>query len=56
MGEMLFTRQESHKGPPLLGEMVADRAAQHRILRLKRVEQKALGRDTLELDLGFSGR
>src|SRR5438132_240970 len=49
--QILLAGEVSHVGPALQGDMVADRALQHRILRLECVENRAL-RD-LAFDLDF---
>ncbi len=41
MGQILLTGKETQHRPPLAGDLVADRAAQHWIAGLERVEDRA---------------
>src|SRR4030095_4998452 len=43
VGQILPAGEESHECSALLSDVVADRAAQHRIAELERVEKRALG-------------
>jgi hypothetical protein len=51
MGEILLAREEPHVRPALLRHVIADRPAQHRIARLKSVEDRALRHLALDLEL-----
>src|SRR5207244_8094441 len=51
MGQILLAGEEPQHRPALLRDVVADRAAQHRIAGLERVEDRALRGLTLDLDL-----
>jgi len=42
VGEILLASEEAQERSALLGDLVADRAAQHRITGLKRVKDRAL--------------
>jgi hypothetical protein len=58
MGKVLPGSEEPDKRPALMGDVVADRPAQHRIAGLERVEDRALryGPSHLELDLAVDTR
>jgi hypothetical protein len=51
MGQIFFAGEKPHERPALLRHMVTDGSAQHRIARLKRVEDRALRDWTLKLKL-----
>jgi hypothetical protein len=42
MGQILLAGKEPHKRPALLGDVVANRAAEHRIADFERIEDGAL--------------
>src|SRR5690606_33826844 len=48
--EILLTGVEAHERPAPAGDVIADRAPQHRIPALERVEHAAEGRRPVELD------
>jgi len=48
VGQVLLAREEAHEGAPVLRRPVADRAAQHRVARLERVEDGPLGDRSLD--------
>ena len=52
MRQILLARKEAHVGAPLLRVVVADGAAQDRVARLERIEQRALG--DVALDIQFN--
>src|SRR5688572_20350267 len=52
---VFFARIEAQERPPLLGDMVADGAAQHRKLMLERVEHRPLSGAALDVDGHFIG-
>ena len=54
MREILFAGEEAQKGPPLLCDMVADGAPQHRIARFKRIEYRAYRQRTINVELHFA--
>src|ERR1035438_5578391 len=49
MRQVLVAGEESQERPSLLGNMVADSAAQHRVAGFERVEDRALRDSTLDL-------
>jgi hypothetical protein len=49
MREIFFAGEETQEWPALLRDVVADRAAEHRILALKRVEYRALCHLTFDM-------
>src|SRR5262249_60153016 len=49
--QVLFAGEESHEGPALLRNLVADRPAEHRIARLERVEDRARRDGPCDLEL-----
>src|SRR5687767_10315287 len=51
---VLLTRERSQEWPALLRDVVADGAAQHRILRLERVEDRARRGLTAHVDLDLA--
>src|SRR5258708_4352995 len=55
MGQILPAGEESQERPALLRDVVADRAAQHGIAGLERVEDRALRGRTLDVELHFTG-
>src|SRR5258708_38702686 len=50
-GIVLLASEEAQERTALLGDMIADRAAQHRILGLEGVEYRALRDGTLDIEL-----
>src|SRR5579862_4503786 len=54
MRQVLLTGEETQKWTALLRDAIADRAAQHWIASLERVEHRALGDPTLDVDLYFT--
>ena len=54
MGKILTTGEEPQKGPTLLGDVIADRTAQHRVADFKRVDDRTLGGQTLNVKLDLS--
>ena len=54
MGHVLLAGKESYKRPALLGNVVADRPAQHGIPRLERVENRALRDRSIDFELNFA--
>src|SRR5258705_6654632 len=54
VGQILAAGEETEKGPALLGDVVADGAAEHRVTGLERVEDRALGNQLLNLELDFA--
>src|SRR5260370_11873896 len=55
MGQILPAGEESQERPALLRDVVTDRAAQHGIAGLERVEDRALRGRTLDVELHFTG-
>jgi hypothetical protein len=51
VGEIFLAGEETQEGAPLLRDLIANRAAQHGIPRLKRIEHRALRDRTLDLEL-----
>ncbi len=51
--QIFLTGEEAQKGPTLLRDVIADRALQHRIGRLDRVEHRALRHRTFYLNFDF---
>src|SRR5271168_3141979 len=51
MGQVLLAGEETQERPPLLGDVVADGAAQHGITGFECVEDRALGGWALDLEL-----
>ena len=51
MGQILSAGEESHKRTALLCNVIADGPAQHWIARLERIEDRALGHVSLDLEL-----
>ena len=54
MGQILLAGKESYKRPALLGDVVADRPAEHGIPSLERVENRALCHRSLDLELNLA--
>ena len=54
MGQILLTGEEAQEGPPPLGAVVADGAAQHRIAGLECIEDGALRDRTLDFKLDLT--
>lgn len=54
MGQVLLAGEEPHEWPAALRDVVADRAAQHRIPRLQSIEDRALRDRLLNLQPDFS--
>ena len=54
-GEILGAREEAQEGAALEGDMIADSAAQHGILRFQGVEDGALGNGAANFQADFSG-
>jgi hypothetical protein len=54
MGEILLAGEEPQKRSALLRDVFADRAAQHWIAGLQRVENRALRGRALDLELHFA--
>src|SRR5438046_10241149 len=52
-GIIFLASEEPQKGTALVGDMIADRAAQHRILRLEGIEHRPLRDRTFDVDLHF---
>src|SRR5262249_58002833 len=52
--QVLLASEESHKGPALLRNLVADRSAEHRIARLERGADRARGGRPLDVWLSGS--
>jgi hypothetical protein len=48
VGQVLLAREESHECAPALRRLVADRATQHRVACLERVEDRPLGDRSLD--------
>src|ERR1700738_4329251 len=55
MREILLAGEEPQEGPALLRDVIADRAAQHRIARFNRVHDRALRHRSLDIDLHLAG-
>src|SRR5688572_9219105 len=53
MGQIALTGKEPHEGPPLMRNVVTDRAAQHRMPGLERVENRALRYRRVHLQLNL---
>src|SRR5262249_50261056 len=53
-GEILFAGEEPHERAAPVRDVIPDRPAQHRIGRLERVEDRALRRPTLDVELHFA--
>ena len=51
VGQILLAGEEPHERPALLRDVIADRAAQHRIAGLERVEHRALRRPAVDVEL-----
>ena len=56
VGPILFAGEEPHERPALLGDMVADGPAQHRITGLERIEHRAERNLPLDLELNLCVR
>jgi hypothetical protein len=54
VGEILSAGEEPYEWPPLLGDMVADRASQHRISCFERVQNCAQRGLALDLKVHFA--
>src|SRR5438046_8272477 len=54
MRQILATGKEPHHRPPKLRNVVADRSAQHWMIRFDRVEHRTLGDGTLHLEFHFA--
>ena len=54
MREILLAGEEPQERPALLGHLIADRPAQHRIAGLKRVEDRALRDRALDIELDLT--
>ena len=54
MGPILPTSEEPDKRAPLLGNVVADRPTQHRIVRFQGVQDRSLGNRSLNLKLDLA--
>jgi hypothetical protein len=54
VGEILLAGEEAQEGAALLGDLVTDRPPQHRVARLERVEDRALGDPPLDLELDLA--
>lgn len=50
MRQILLASEEPHEWPSLLRDVIADRTAQHRITRFKRIEDRALRRLPLDVE------
>ena len=53
--QVLLAAEEPHERPPLFGGLVADRPAEHRVLRLERVEHRALRDRRVHLQCHLAG-
>src|SRR5207244_13180161 len=51
MRQIFLAGEEPDERPPLLRDVVADRAAQHRVTGLQRVQDRALRRLTFDVEL-----
>ena len=54
MGHVLLAGKESYKRPALLGDMIADRPAEHRIPCFERVENRTLCYRSVDLKLNLA--
>src|SRR6266851_91153 len=55
MGQIFLAGEEPQERPALLRDLVADRPAQHRIVRFERVDNRTLRDRALDIDLDFAG-
>src|SRR5262245_7054691 len=53
-GQILLTREEAQHRAAFLADVIADRAAQHRIARLERVENRALSDGARDVELNLA--
>lgn len=56
MGKILLAREKPQEGTALLGNVVTDQAAQHRILYLERVQHGALGGLARDIKFNLAAR
>jgi hypothetical protein len=54
MGQILLAGEEAQERPPLLRDLIADRAAQHRIASLERAEDRSQRDWAVELKFYFA--
>jgi hypothetical protein len=54
VGEIFLAGEEAQEGAPLLCDLIANRAPQHRIARLERIEHRTLRDRPLDLELHFA--
>src|ERR671935_3159237 len=50
MRKVLPTREEADERPPLVCDVIANRAAQHRVMLLERIEHRALRNRSVHVD------
>jgi hypothetical protein len=54
MREIFLAGEKAQESTPLLRDLIANRASQHGITRLQRIEHRALRDRTLDLELHFT--
>ena len=54
VGEILATSEEPQERPALLRDVIADRAAQHRVAGFERIDDRTLRSHTLNVELHFA--